>query len=432
MKVFLDTIGCRLNQSEIEKYAGQFRSAGHEIVATADEADLVVVNTCAVTSQAASDSRQKIRQAARSGKSRVVVTGCWSTLEPQRALEMAGVVKTVDNPHKDHLVAEILELPAETFDLEPLARQPLPGVHLRTRAFIKVQDGCDNHCTFCITRVARGQGRSVPVHEVLKDIHAALEGGAKEVVLTGVHLGSWGHDFQPRQHLRDLIEEILKKTAVQRLRLSSLEPWDLDEDFFSLWSDPRLCRHLHLPLQSGAADVLRRMARKTTPEIFADLVQSARKFSPDIAITTDVMVGFPGESDELFDESLHFVEQINFAAGHVFNFSPRPGTPAARFPEQVVPSVRKERSAVLRASLAASSARYYRRFVGQELPVLWEAAKGMGPEGWHLEGLTDNYLRVKAVAPSSLWNQLSPVCLLEYNDDCMFGKISNIDNKPSL
>jgi threonylcarbamoyladenosine tRNA methylthiotransferase MtaB len=211
-----------------------------------------------------------------------------------------------------------LQFPPETFDLEPLARQPVPGGRLRTRAFIKVQDGCDNRCTFCITTLARGAGRSLPVEAILADINAALAGGAQEIVLTGVHLGSWGQDFETPQKIRDLIETILAEAPVIRLRLSSLEPWDLEADFFSLWQDQRLARHLHLPLQSGSAATLRRMARKTTPEDFARLVAAAREHIPEVAITTDVIAGFPGESEAEFAESLEFVRQMNFAGGHVF------------------------------------------------------------------------------------------------------------------
>jgi len=233
MKVYLDTIGCRLNQAEIERMAREFRAAGHELVGAPEEADLAVVNTCAVTANAVGDSRQRIRQLARAGVPRVVATGCWATLEPERAAQLPAVTAVVPNPQKDALTAQVLGLPPEAFDLEPIARQPLPGSRARTRAFIKVQDGCDNRCTFCITTVARGAGRSRAVPDVLADIRAALRGGAQEVVLTGVHLGSWGRDFSPPRHLRHLVTAVLQETAVPRLRLSSLEPWELSAAFFA-------------------------------------------------------------------------------------------------------------------------------------------------------------------------------------------------------
>jgi threonylcarbamoyladenosine tRNA methylthiotransferase MtaB len=427
VKVFLDTIGCRLNQSEIEAYAAQLRFAGHELVASAAEADLAVVNTCAVTAEAASDSRQKIRQAARQGVQEIAVTGCWATLNPQAALALPGVQHVVPNIDKDNLVANLLGIPQEAFDLEPVARQPLPGARLRTRAFIKVQDGCDNRCTFCVTTIARGAGRSRTAAAVLADIRLALEGGCQEVVLTGVHLGSWGQDLSPRLHLRDLVQAVLRETSIPRLRLSSLEPWDLDAEFFSLWDDPRLCRHLHLPLQSGCGATLRRMARKTTPESFAELVAAARAAIPGVAITTDVIAGFPGETDEEFAETLDYVRRMRFAGGHVFTYSARPGTVAARMPGQVSHPLRKERNAMLRQVFAQAALDYQSQFLGSVLPVLWESAAALGPQGWRMSGLTDNYLRVTAHAEQHLWNTITPVWLHSMPGDSLLGVVASSD-----
>src|SRR5689334_20394467 len=204
MKIYLDTIGCRLNQSEIEAMARDFRAVGHEIVNSAQGADMAVVNTCAVTIEAASDSRGKIRQIARAGVNQIVATGCWTTLQPQQALGLPNVLRVVTNDRKDSLVADVLDLPQESFDLEPMIREPLPGLHRRTRAFIKVQDGCDNHCTFCVTTIARGVGRSRSVADVILDIQSALAGGTKEIVLTGVHLGSWGQDLSTSASTRPI------------------------------------------------------------------------------------------------------------------------------------------------------------------------------------------------------------------------------------
>ncbi len=421
MKIYLDTVGCRLNQSEIETMARQFRAAGHEIVPRAEQADLAVVNTCAVTRQAAADSRKVIRRAARAGVDEIAVTGCWATLEPRQAAALPAVRRVVPNTLKDVLVPRMLGLPPDDFDLQTVPRAPLPGLRLRTRAFIKVQDGCDNRCTFCVTTIARGPARSRPAEAVLADIRAAAAGGAQEVVLTGVHLGSWGRDFSPRRHLRDLIEIILERTAIPRLRLSSLEPWDLDASFFELWQEPRLCPHLHLPLQSGCNATLRRMARKTTQESFAALVEAARRASPEIAITTDIIAGFPGESEAEFARSLAFVRRMEFAGGHVFTYSPRPGTAAARMEGQVPLPQRKERNARMRAVLAESGARYRARFLGSTRQVLWENAVSLGPQGWTLSGLTDNYLRVRARAPRDLWNHLSAVRLTAVEGEALRG-----------
>jgi threonylcarbamoyladenosine tRNA methylthiotransferase MtaB len=423
MKIYLDTIGCRLNQSEIETMARQFRAAGHEIVATADLADMAVVNTCAVTNDAVSVSRSKIRQIARAGVGKIVATGCWSTLQPQNAMDLPNVLRVVANDRKDHLVTDILDLQPEIFDLEPITREPLPGLHRRTRAFIKVQDGCDNQCTFCITTVARGERRSRTVADIILDIQSALDGGTKEIVLTGVHLGSWGYDFN--SHLSELIQAVLCETDIPRLRLSSLEPWDLSSDFFSLWDNPRLMPHLHLPLQSGSGSTLKRMRRNTTPRSFRELVANAREAIHDVAITTDIIAGFPGETEDEFSESLDFVREMNFAGGHVFTYSPRPGTGAARMKGQVKPGLRKNRNHILHDVLEKSAKSYRERFVGRKMTALWESTSEMGEQGWKMEGLTGNYLRVQAFAPILRWNEMDDVLLNAIEGDKMKGVIMN-------
>lgn len=427
MKIYLNTTGCRLNQSEIETIGAQFRTQGHTIVPGAEQADLAVINTCAVTVEAASDSRHMIRRAARDGAKEVVVTGCWATLNPSGAANLPNVSRVVLNGDKDRLVPDQLGIPLETFDLEPVARETLPGLRLRTRAFIKVQDGCDNRCTFCVTTLVRGEGRSRPLEDVFTDINAAVRGGVREVVLTGVHLGSWGQDFSDPVHLKSLVQAILRWTDVPRVRLSSLEPWDLDEDFFHLWVDePRLCRHLHLPLQAGCDTTLRRMARKTTQASFRTLVHAARAACPDIAITTDLIAGFPGETEAEFFETLAFVEEMAFAGGHVFTYSPRPGTAAAKMPGQVPPPLRRERNARLRAVIEASASRYRTQFLQTTLPVLWEGAAVLGPEGWQMSGLTDNYVRVHATAPQDLWNEITNVALVALEDGAVRGVLAPV------
>jgi len=423
MKIYLDTIGCRLNQSEIETMARQFRAAGHEIVATADSADMAVVNTCAVTNDAASVSRGKIRQISRAGVDEIIATGCWTTLQPQKAMDLPNVTRVVANDRKDQLVLDVLNLSQESFDLEPISRKLLPGLHRRTRAFIKVQDGCDNQCTFCITTVARGEGRSRPLADIILDIQSALDGGTKEIVLTGVHLGSWGYDFD--SHLSELVKAILRETDTPRLRLSSLEPWDLSNDFFSLWTDERLMPHLHLPLQSGSSSTLKRMLRKTTPESFGELVNAAREVIPDVAITTDIIAGFPGETEDEFAETLDFVREMNFAGGHVFTYSARPGTGAARMKGQVKPELRKKRNHILQEVIEESAKSYRENFVGSESSVLWESTSEMGEAGWKMEGWTENYLRVNAFAPSPRWNEVDTVMLNEADGDRMKGVILN-------
>ena len=423
MKVFLDSVGCRLNQSEIERIGRDFRLAGCELVGDPAQADLAVINTCTVTRRADADSRQKTRQAARAGVDQIILTGCWATLEERSALELPKVTRVVKNDDKERLVADLLDQPPELFNREPLQREPLPGSRMRTRAFIKVQDGCNNRCAFCVTTVARGSASSIPTAKVLREVDAALRGGSQEIVLCGVHLGSWGKDLDQGNSLRDLIQLILKKTNIPRLRLSSLEPWNLDVNFFSLWQDSRLCRHLHLPLQSGSDATLRRMARKTSRDDFSKLITAARAAIPDIAITTDIIVGFPGETEEEFDDSLAFVGAMNFAGGHVFTYSERDGTPAADFNSVVPSSIRRERSALMRAAFARSAEHYRQLFIGQILPVLWESTTDLGEAGWQLSGLTGNYLRIKTNDDDDLWNQISDVEIICPVNEELLGRI---------
>lgn len=421
MKVYLDSIGCRLNQSEIESIAGRFRTAGHEILAEPHHADVAVVNTCAVTNAAVSDSRAAIRQIARAGVAQIVSTGCWATLNHEEACALPNVVRVVPNNQKNRLVADFLNLPDEIYNLEPLAREPLPGLHHRTRAFIKVQDGCDNHCTFCVTTIARGGSLSRSEPAIIQDIKAALSGGAREIVLTGVHLGSWGYDINSR--LRNLIRMILQETDAPRIRLSSLEPWDLDEAFLALWEDRRLMPHLHLPLQSGCRSTLKRMARKTSPQAFRSLVYSARQIIPEVAITTDIIAGFPGEKESEFDESLDFVREMNFAGGHVFTYSLRPGTAAARMRSQIPDEVKKQRNHRLRQVLAESAHDYSLTFVGRSLQVLWESVSKYGDSGWQMEGYSNNYLRVRANSNNPRWNEIDKVRVVNMKAKTLIGQI---------
>lgn len=425
MKIYLDMIGCRLNQSEIEIMARQFTAAGHSLVADPGEADLAVVNTCTVTAAAAADSRKTIRRLSRKGVERIITTGCWSSMHPDQARNLPGITGVVSNTEKDTLVANLLGLKQELFDREPLQRAIIPGRRLRTRAFIKAQDGCRHHCAYCITTIARGDSRSISPEIVLSDIRAAVRGGAQEAVLTGVQLGSWGKDLDIPLELHDLVHSILKDTEVPRLRLSSIEPWDITSSLIDLINEERVARHLHLPLQSGSVDVLRRMARANTPEQYEELVNQIRGVIPDIALTTDIMTGFPAETDDEFKESLDFVSRMNFADGHVFTYSAREGTPAGNFPDQVAHPVRKERNARVRDLLKKAAVKYRQQFVGAELITLWEQVETLEENNHQAIGLTDNYLRVEASARPDVWNSFSSVKITGINPKGVRGEIIN-------
>lgn len=421
MKVFLDTVGCRLNQAEIEKFAAQFHAGGHEIVPSPGEADLTVVNTCTVTLQAASDSRQKIRQAWKAGCARIVPVGCLSTLEGNALLDFDGVDRVIPNIGKDQLVSGLLEI--RLADEQIAMRQQVEGERKRTRAFIKAQDGCDQHCTYCVTRFARGASRSIPADDVISDIHAAERAGAKEAVLTGVQLGSWGRDLSPEENIASLVRKILNETSIPRLRLSSIEPWGMPAEFFSLWENPRLCPQLHLPLQSGCAETLKRMGRQNTPETYGEIVEIIRGKVPDIAITTDLIVGFPGETESEFEQSLAFIENTKFAGGHVFQYSGMQGTASEKLAGKIDPREKKARSRVARGMFRELEAAYQRSFVGRTGEVLWEGASKMDGEGWLLSGLTGNYIRVHAAHEKAILNEISNVIFTDLNENGMQAKI---------
>ena len=289
-----------------------------------------------------------------------------------------------------------------------------PGA--RTRAFVKVQDGCDHACTFCVTTLARGPGRSRPLADVLADIQQLHALDYREAVLSGVQLGSYGRDLGMKQGLAELLRAILAETDIPRLRLSSLEPWDLTPDLPDLWQDARLCRHLHLPLQSGCAATLRRMRRRCSPQEFSALLRDFRARVPDLRVTTDVMVGFPGEDEREYKISRDFIARQALAGLHVFRFSPRPGTPATRMCRQVPESSKKERSAGLRRLGETLTIDYARGIEGQTQEVLWEQVAGATPEGFVNVGYTDTWMRVRAIHPRPLSNEITAARLGRFGD----------------
>ncbi len=377
--------------------------AGHQVVAADEAADVCIFNSCTVTGIAAKKSRKAVRELRRRHPAATLVaTGCHADLAPDE-MRALGVDRVVANLDKDRL-AEILVAERLLAAAEPRPdghRLPAPGDLGHTRAFVKVQDGCDQRCTFCIVSTARGVGRSLTADAVLTEVDELVDAGFNEVVLTGVHLGSYGHDRGERQGLARLVERILTTTALPRLRLSSLEPWDLAPSFFDLFADRRLQPHLHLPLQSGSDEILRRMARRTTTADFAALVAAARARVPALAVSTDLIVGFPGESERCFADSLAFVAALGFSRLHVFRYSRRAGTRAATMSEQVSGVVLQERSHAALALAERLEATCHAAWQGATAEVLWEEARQQGDRRrW--SGYTGNYLRVEAEAPAAL------------------------------
>jgi len=393
MRIHLRTLGCRLNEAELETWSRDFLALGHELTQELDNADLVVVNSCAVTGEAVRKSRKLIRRAQRlNPKAKLVVSGCYVSLDPA---DSTGIDLVIKNEDKDRLV-EITTQQLDIHSMPAIATEPGESALLargRQRAFIKVQDGCRYRCTFCIVTLARGEEHSRPTQNLVNEINLLHAEGIQEVVLTGVHIGGYGSDLDT--NLFQLIQDLLAGTQIPRIRLGSIEPWDLPYIFWSLFQNPRLMPHLHLPLQSGADSVLQRMARRCNTSEFRQLVEEARHAIPNLNITTDIIVGFPGETEVEWQQTLNFVEEIGFSHLHIFTYSPRPGTKAAELPDQVNREIRKARSQTLHTLGQSLRQISLKANIGQKVSVLMEGkpkTEEDGQETW--SGYTPNFLRV--------------------------------------
>jgi threonylcarbamoyladenosine tRNA methylthiotransferase MtaB len=399
MKLAIHTLGCKLNQAESELIARKFTEAGYSIV-SGEEADVYVLNTCTVTHIADRKSRHLIRLLRnRNPQAVIVATGCYAERASQELMR-AGASLVIGNEDKMHLL-EFLEVePTPVGCPEGQLVHYDPG---RIRSFIKIQDGCNDSCAYCIVPQVRGRENCLPAADVINEVKARVSDGYKEIVFTGTKIGDYRHN---NVNLRELAEQVLAM-GVERLHLSSLQPQDISQELLGLWQDPRLCRHFHLALQSGSDSVLRRMRRHYYLDDYKQSVSLIRKTVPEVAITTDIMVGFPGESAEEFEESYRFCQEMNFADIHVFSYSSRPGTLASRMREQVNDKQKKERSQRM-LQLAKESAKNFRhRFLGRELSILWE--NEVGPASNIYSGLSDNYIRVFTQSIKPLTNQFCRV-----------------------
>jgi len=416
LKVAFHTLGCKLNQAESELLARQFTEAGYRVVSDYG-ADVYVLNTCTVTHIADRKSRHWLRLARRRNpRALIIATGCYAQRNRQELAPLADLV--VDNKEKEHLLAltQTLKGLAES---ETKQSQVLAAT-VRTRSLIKIQDGCHSPCTYCIVPKVRPHECSLPASQIIDDVKQKVAFGYKEVVLTGTKVGSYRDDSTD---LRDLVQHILNSTDIERLRLSSLQPSEISFELLALWQDERLCRHFHLALQSGSETVLQRMRRSYSPDKYQRTVNLIKEKIPDVAITTDIMVGFPGESDEEFEQSYSFCQQAGFANIHVFPFSPRPETAAARMPEQIKDKVKQERNQRMLELSRSCRCRFCEQFLGQTMPVLWE--KETSPGSGIYSGLTGNYIRVFAHSEKPLSNEVTPVKLVEFHDQEMWGELVN-------
>jgi threonylcarbamoyladenosine tRNA methylthiotransferase MtaB len=403
MFIHLKTLGCRLNEAELETWAQAFQAAGHQITRELSDAHIVIINSCAVTADAARKSRQLIRRIHRDNpKAKLVISGCYVTLNEEEASQLLGVDLVVSNKEKDQLVEQALSA-LNLVTMPAMSTEPGETSLFsrgRQRAFVKVQDGCRYRCTFCIVTVARGEEVSRPVQVIIDEINNLHQQGINEVILTGVHLGGYGDDIE--SNLSRLIKTILEKTNIPRLRLGSLEPWELPSDFFSLFQNPRLMPHLHLPLQSGSDTVLRRMARRCKTEEFSAIVKQAREQIPNFNITTDIIVGFPGETEQEWQDSFNFIKQTGFGHIHIFTYSSREGTKAATLPNQLTNEIKKQRSKQLHELAETMKQQFIAENLNKKFAVLWEGQKQAIDDGQQrVLGYTPNYLRVACTIPSS-------------------------------
>ena len=392
MQIHLKTLGCRLNEAEIESWAGKFQEKGHKLTADPESADLLVINTCAVTQEAVKKSRQIIRRMHRNNPTaKLVISGCYSTLDKKNINELPGIDLVIDNSEKEKLVdISLRELNVET--MPSLSTEPGETSLFkrgRNRAFIKIQDGCRHRCTFCIVTIARGEEHSRTINEIINEINKYHEQGIKEVILTGVHVGGYGSDIN--SSLYQLIKIVLDKTTIPRIRLASVEPWDLHEKFFSLFNNKRLMPHIHLPLQSGCDSVLKRMGRRCKTKDFKSIVQKARDEISNFNITTDIIVGFPGETKDEWQESLKFINEVGFSHIHIFAYSKRQGTKASTLDNHIDNVTKKMRSKELHELTKLMRKKILNDEIGKEYFVLWESRDD--DSNW--SGYTEHYLRVE-------------------------------------
>jgi threonylcarbamoyladenosine tRNA methylthiotransferase MtaB len=417
MKVAFYTLGCKLNQAETESLANSFSKAGFQLVSPGDGADIYIANTCTVTHIADRKSRHWLRLARRRNpQALIIATGCYAQRNHQELAPLADLV--VDNKEKEHLLT--LTQTLRRLDEGEKKQSQMLAATARTRSLIKIQDGCHSPCTYCIVPKVRPHEYSLPASRIIDEVKQKVTLGYKEVVLTGTKVGSYKDGSTD---LRDLVQRILTSTGIERLRLSSLQPSEISSEFLALWQDERLCRHFHLALQSGSETMLQRMRRSYSLDQYQRTVNLIKQTIPEVAITTDIMVGFPGESDEEFEQSYSFCQQAGISNIHVFPFSPRPETAAAGMPKQIKDKVKQERNQRMLELSRISRRSFYEQLLGQTMPVLWEKETSRGSGIY--SGLTDNYIRVFAHSEKPLDNEITSVKLIGFHNQGIWGELVN-------
>ncbi len=429
-KVAFYTLGCKVNQYETEAMTELFEREGYETVNFDQFADVYVINTCTVTNLGDRKSRQMIRRAKKLNKLAIVaVTGCYAQTASEEVSQIEGVnliigtkdrskiVELIDSIQEDRKQINVVQDIMNAKEFEDLR---VTAYKEKTRAFLKIQEGCNQFCSYCIIPYARGPIRSRNPEDVVAEIKQLADNGFKEVVLTGIHIASYGKDLG-HTSLIDIIGKIHQVEGIERIRLGSIEPTTVTSAFIEKTQDlPKLCPHYHISLQSGCAETLQRMNRRYTTAQYRQVVNNLREKYTDAAITTDVMVGFPGETEEEFQASLQFVEEIGFSQVHVFKYSPRKGTPAATYPNHVSPQDKETRSKRMTEVAAQREREFYQKYIGKEMEVLLE--QRVKDEKQSYEGLTANYIRVIVPYDDDIQGKILPVKLKEMKDGFVLGE----------
>ena len=423
------TLGCKVNQYETEAMIELFKNEGYEICDFSEKADVYVINTCSVTHMGDRKSRQMIRRAKKQNpKAVIAVSGCYSQTAPEEILSIDGVNLVIGNKGRNKITSLIENLTCEskvnavsdimsTHDFEELHIENYTD---RTRAYIKIHDGCSQFCSYCIIPYARGPVRSRPESEIISEIEKLTKKGFTEIILVGIHVASYGKDLK-NTSLEDLLIKVDKIEGVKRIRMSSIEPMTLNKEFVEkVKASTKLCPHFHISLQSGCDETLKRMNRHYTTDKYLEIVNGLRDAFSECAITTDIMVGFPGETDEEFDKTAEFVKKADFAEAHVFMYSQRKGTPAAKRPDQIAPQIKEERSKKIIELTNQSRDKFLSQFVGQVKEVLFEQIVG-----GYFEGKTANYITVRIKTNENLQGLYKNVLFEELKDGVIYGTIAD-------
>lgn len=425
------TLGCKVNQYETEAMEENFESNGYKLVDYEDEADVYVINTCTVTNLSDRKSRQIIRRAKKINKNAIVaVVGCYSQVSPEEISNIKDVDVIIGTINRDKIVElcedakyknqkiNIVRNVKTQKDFETIN---IDTIKSKTRAYIKIQDGCNRFCSYCIIPYARGPIRSRDLEDIIKETEKLAKAGFKEIVLTGIHVASYGKDMKDISII-NVLEEVGKVKNIERIRLSSIEPTLIDEDFMkAILKIGKVCDHFHLSLQSGSDTVLKRMNRKYTTAEYENIVNIIRKYMPNAGITTDIIVGFPGETEEEFQETCEYVKKIKFSRIHVFKYSPRKGTPAAADKNQINGNIKNKRSEILIDLGEVLTKKFNAKFIDSSLLVLFEE-ESKGTEGF-VEGYTTNYIRVKSKSSESILGIIKDIRIRDVDGDYLVGDI---------